>query len=510
MTQPMLASSRFRERHYRPSLSARGRMARAQAGAAAAAGYILPATPAKALLQATLIFVIGALITGLTMPDSFAEVEVYRHCAFYLAPTLLLSLLVQVRGNLRRLIRTDVVALGALYFLTFAEFLNPSVRVLFNGYTGQAQQASWLVLATMIAIAIGRHISLPGRAKPFNMPPLSAKGLFVIAFICFFLGYLWPLITVNFNPVRLVTEALGPRFTQPWSRGRIGDWTSFLTELSLLHYAFAGLVGVMLGGRVKLATPVILLLAGMFAFMCFMDFAGGTRYILMIKLGLAVSGYVANSRRMTSPKLWALGALSLAVMWFITGEMLRMRELGVARWAAGEQIAAVSADEGYFLVDNNMITIARTMQVFPNPNPYPGADVVVSALTKWVPRALWPNKPQEWGTSLEKAFGLDGSYTLAVTLTGEAFLIAGLPSLILVGLLIGIASSAWNRRGEMLRTNLDLLVYISAFFATAMCMRSLQFVTVALLPTVAIYVFGRIYTNMVTRPRRQPVLRNRV
>lgn len=493
MTQPMIAPSRFRARRYRPGPTVRGQRAGTRNGQDS--GFILPATPPRVMLQATFALVAGCLITGLSMPDGFDELSVYRHCSMYLGLSLAVSLLIQARGNLRRLIRTDVVALCSLYFLTFAEFLNPEVRVLFTGYTGQAQHASWLVLVTIMAIACGRHLALSLGGKPFNLPQLTLGGMLVVALVCFFLGYLWPLISVNFNPVRLVTEALGPRFTQPWQRSRTGDWSSFLTELNLLHYAFAGLVGVIVGGRQKLALPVLGLLAAMFAFMCFMDFAAGTRYILMIKLGLAVSGYVAGSRRISSPKLWVLGALSLGAMWFITGEMLRLRELGLTRWAAGEQVANTVSGDNYFLVDNNMITIARALQVFPNPNPFPGSDVVLVALTKWVPRAIWPGKPEEWGTSLERALGLDGSYTLAVTLTGEAYLIAGLPTLFIVGLLIGMACAAWNRKGEMLRTNLDLLLYISAFFAAAICMRSMQFVTVAMLPTVMIYLMGKVVTR---------------
>ncbi|MXO71624.1 hypothetical protein [Alteraurantiacibacter buctensis] len=494
MTQSTITPNRPGARRYRSAPRAPARAAAAQSG-----GYILPGTPPIALLQATFALVVGCLVTGFSMPEGIDELAVYRHCSMFLGLSLAVSLLIQARGNLRRLIRADVVALCAMYFLTFAEFLNPDVRVLFAGYTGQAQHASWLVLATMMSIAVGRHLAPNLGSRPFNLPHLSLNGMLVVAVVCFFLGYLWPLITVNFNPVSLVTEALGPRFSQPWQRGRTGDWSSFLTELSLLHYAFAGLVGVIMSGRQKLVLPVVGLLAGLFAFMCFMDFAAGTRYILMIKLGLAVAGYVAGSRKIASMKLWIVGALSLAAMWFITGEMLRLREVGLTRWIEGDQITAATAGQNYFLVDNNMITIARALQVFPNPNPFPGADVVLVAITKWVPRVLWPGKPAEWGTSLEQALGLDGSYTLAVTLTGEAYLIAGLPSLIVVGLLIGMATTFWNRKGETLRSNLDLLLYISAFFAAAICMRSLQFVTVAILPTVMVYIMGKVVAQQRSR-----------
>ncbi|MES2699603.1 MAG: hypothetical protein V4647_08340 [Pseudomonadota bacterium] len=488
MSQPTIPSPRSRRRALTPPSARRGLAQRLDA--IRDGEFILPSTPKAAMLQATFVLVLGAILTGVSMPRTLIEVEVYRHCSIFLGLSLVSSLLVQSRGNLRRLIRADVVVMCALYFLTFAEFLNPRVRVLYSFFTGEAENASWLVILTMISIAVGRHVMLPFGRKPLNMPSLSLQGMFGVALVCFFLGYLWPLITVSFNPVSLVTEALGPRFTQPWQRERVGGWSSFLTELSLLHYAFAALMGVIFSERRQLPLPGKIILIALSLFMMFMDFAGGTRYILMVKLGLMISGYVAGMRRLRSVKIWVVAGIGLVMMWAITGEMLRLREQGFSGYFAGEKMV-VTSEENYFLIDNNMITIARSLAVFPDTYPFPGSDVLTTALTKWIPRALWPNKPDDWGTSLEEAFGLDGSYTLAVTLTGESYLISGWMSVVIVGMLIGAISAGWNRLGERLRTNLDLFVYISGFFAAAICMRSLQFVTVAMLPTVLIYVFGK-------------------
>jgi hypothetical protein len=467
------------------------------AASAPIAQYSLPTSSPRALALATAFLSIGCLAIGASMPDTLVEVDVYRHCAIWLAPTLGISLAIQASGNLRRLIRADVVALFVLYFLTFAEFLSPSVQVLFAGLTGKAHQASWLVLVTFISISIGRHFPLPIGLKPFGMPTISLFGFFWIAVACFFLGYLWPLITVNFNPVTWVTEALGPRFSQPWQRGRLGDWSSLLSELELLHFAFAALVGVMFSARPGLpwigrATLILMVLL-----MMFLDFATGTRYVLVIKVGLMISGYVAGGRRTASLKFWLAAALGLAVIWFASGEMLRLRNLGVAAYFAEENSQELA---GGVLIDNNLITIARAAAVFPDSYPYPGSDIVVSSLTKWIPRAIWPGKPTDWGTSLEEAFGLDGGYTLAVTVTGEAYLISGWLSLVIVGLLIGSICSVWNRLGEMVRSNLDLVVFVSLFFPLALCMRSLQFVTVATLPTFAIYLFGKFLASKRQRP----------
>lgn len=455
---------------------------------AAGTGAILPPSSRKATGLATVVLVIGCLIAGVSMPEAFDEVAVFRHCAIVLLISLALSLTIQAAGNPRRLIRADVVALFTLYFLTFAEFLSPNLRVLFSGYTGMAHQACWMVLATFMAIAIGRLVPLPVGRKPWGMPSISLAGFFAIAVACFFLGFLWPLISVNFNLVTLVDAALGPRFSQPWERGRIGGWASFLTELDLLHYAYAALLGVMLGGRAKIPMPMLVALGAMAAFMLFMDFAGGTRYVLVVKVGLVISGYVASNSRVSSAKFWTAALLGMGLIWFASGAMLRLRSQGVENFNSVNPIADSAGD---FLIDNNMFTIARAAAAFPERYAYPGSDIVVATLTKWVPRALWPGKPEDWGTSLEDAFGLDGSYTLAVTVTGEAYLINGWLSLIVVSLLIGMFCGVWNRLGEMARTNLDLVLFVSIFFPLAISMRSLQFVSVALLPTLALYLFGK-------------------
>jgi len=117
--------------------------------------------------------------------------------------------------------------------------------------------------------------------------------------------------------------------------------------------------------------------------------------------------------------------------------------------------------------------------------------VLSQVLTKWVPRALWPDKPVEWTNSVENVLATGGGYTLALSYVGEAYLIAGWPSLIIVSLLLGIGAGAWNRVGQEARTNLDLIYYASGFFAATLGMRSIQFITIAMVPTVALYVFGQ-------------------
>lgn len=451
---------------------------------------LIPREQKETKALGTALIVLGCLIAGLTLPSGGSELSVYRYCSYVLGAFLVISLLVEGKTNFRRLVRTDIVAIVSLYFLTFAEFLHPDVRILYDVPTENAALACQLVLAATAALAIGRHLPLPFGRRGAGLPHVGNSNLLWIFASCLFLGYLWPLISVGFNPVELVNEMFGPRFSQPWVRGREGGWTSFLTELNLLLYIAAALAGYIVAKR-KVFGPiqrltVLLLTTAMLLF----DVAEGTRNVVIIKMGLIMAAIITANPKSRNGKTIVLVALATAAAWGLSGEMLKFRNVGFESYVGSAEAAQEAGPR--FMIDNNLITIARAVRVFPSLHEFPGSDIVVSALTKWVPRALWPGKPTEWGTSLETAFGVGEGYTLAVTFVGEAYLISGIPSLLIVSLLLGSLCATWNRVGETARSNLDLLLYLSGFFAAALAMRSIQFLTVALVPTLAIYVLGRL------------------
>ena len=231
--------------------------------------------------------------------------------------------------------------------------------------------------------------------------------------------------------------------------------------------------------------------------MAFFDFCEGARNILLIKAGLFLVTFFMASRRTHSFRLILLIGSCLALLWVVSGYMLDFRNQGLGSYMSDG--AQQSAQDG-FMIDNNMVSIARVVGVFPDPYPFPGNDVVIQIFTKWVPRALWPGKPIGWTTSVEDALATGGGYTLAITYVGEAYLISGYSSLIIVSLLIGAITAWWNRVGYAARSNLDLVYYASGFFAAALAMRSIQFVTIAIVPTVAFYIFGKILAR--SRSRR--------
>jgi NhaP-type Na+/H+ or K+/H+ antiporter len=65
----------------------------------------------------------------------------------------------------------------------------------------------------------------------------------------------------------------------------------------------------------------------------------------------------------------------------------------------------------------------------------------------------------------------------------------GYLAIIAVGLLLGWLSGWWNRFGRDLRSNLNVALYASGFFATMLAMRSMLWLTTAMLPTLALWLY---------------------
>ncbi|MDH7974647.1 hypothetical protein QH494_20850 [Sphingomonas sp. AR_OL41] len=449
-------------------------------------------------LFSTITICVGALLVWLTIPSSGTELETYRYCAYALLVVLGVSLGIEGLGGVRSLARVDIIALWTLYFLTFAEFLHPHVRLLYEAATGNAVMACNLVLIGFTGIAVGRHIAVPVRATPeqVRLPELSSRALLRLFFVLAFVGYFYVLLTTSFNPFEIIHWLLQQRFDRPWQRGQQGGWLSFLTELNLLLYIVAALGGFVFANARAYGLSARIAVGSLLLFMAFFDFCEGARNVLLIKAGLFLVTFFMASRRTHTFRLLLTTVACAALLWMVSGYMLDFRNQGLGSYlsnGAGQQ-----QSDG-FMIDNNMVSIARVVGVFPDPYPFPGGDVVIQIFTKWVPRALWPDKPIGWSTSVEDALATGGGYTLAITYVGEAYLIAGYPTLILVSLMIGAVTSWWNRVGFAARTNLDLVYYASGFFAAALAMRSIQFVTIAIVPVVAFYVLGR----LLARSRRK-------
>jgi hypothetical protein len=83
--------------------------------------------------------------------------------------------------------------------------------------------------------------------------------------------------------------------------------------------------------------------------------------------------------------------------------------------------------------------------------------------------------------------------TLACTFVGEAYMSGGLVGVLLVGAALGAAAEMWNRIGRNVHSPFSQLLYASGFFCAAITMRSMFWLTVTMLPSLALWCYGKVF-----------------
>ncbi|MCS3754363.1 hypothetical protein GGP79_002327 [Salinibacter ruber] len=416
--------------------------------------------------------------------------------------------LLEMRHSWRNLFRADLMAMAALYFLTLFEFWF-SQSAFANRITASlVQQGAELVLWGFGGLALGRHF-VPGHSQKVTRlmrqptPPSLIVGVF---WVCMGIGYLYMLLAVNFNLVAMVESMLGPRFGRPWGRGRLGGWYALLYELHLFKYLIPPLFGVVVARRNRYSTGQIVsvVAGGLFTF--FDGFASGTRNIFGVYLLTFLVGYSFALPHGRWKKAAVVSGAGTLLMYWATSVMLAFRNIGLGAYLAiGGRARYLESKSGLF-IDYNLQNISRLTEVFPEPYGYVGWEVPYWALVRPIPRALWPGKPKGLSTGIEEALGAEG-LTLSTTFVGEAYMAGGTVGVVLIAMVLGMLSSWWTQHLERRNSDLGILVYASGFFAIAIGMRSMFWVTTGMLPAVAAVVIGTILLRRYTASRPQRAAR---
>ncbi|NJL19671.1 MAG: hypothetical protein HC895_00780 [Leptolyngbyaceae cyanobacterium SM1_3_5] len=117
-----------------------------------------------------------------------------------------------------------------------------------------------------------------------------------------------------------------------------------------------------------------------------------------------------------------------------------------------------------------------------------GIEVITWSLVRPIPRALLPSKPEGLSVSIEEIMGVEG-YTVAATYVGESYMMAGWFGAIGMSLFFGALAAWWNRMAMSQQSDYALVVYALGFFAAGITMRSMFWLTTAILPVIALIVF---------------------
>lgn len=449
-----------------------------------------------------------------TLPNS-TPTEMARYAAITVGIGLVASILIDFKKGVWNLPRADLFSLLAFYFLTLFEFLFPQSK--FNTMTTPALAAEgiYVVLIGFTGLLLGRHLLRPksqplGDVMTHEIPPGWLVALFWIATG---IGYLHMLIAVNFDVVKMIDWFSEPRFTQPWSRGKFGDWKAMLFELGMLIQLLPPLAGIMIARRKRFPIWHLIPMLAVIAVTFYAAFASGTRNVLASYLVTFLIGYAFALPTERRRELIVLAAVCGVIMTFATFFMLQFRTVGLKNYLAenGANITSMEPPPGEepqtLYVDYNLYSICRLVEVFPSRYEYLGLEIPYLALIRPIPRAIWKDKPEGMRTSIEEAMGMEG-LTISASFAGEAYMSGGNIVVFLIGLGFGAVAGWWCYLASPRNSEIGILIYASGFFAAVISMRSLLVFTTALLPTLAGIVIATYLVNKLRARilnRRSPV-----
>src|SRR5262249_26235948 len=132
-------------------------------------------------------------------------------------------------------------------------------------------------------------------------------------------------------------------------------------------------------------------------------------------------------------------------------------------------------------------------EVFPNSFEFLGFEIPFNAVIRPIPRALWPGKPEGLSVTIESALAGSPGTTLSCTFVGEAYMAGGLLAVLLMSLAFGAASEMWNRLGRDVNSAFAQMLYASGFLCAAIGMRSMLSIVPLMLPTFALWLYGKIW-----------------
>jgi oligosaccharide repeat unit polymerase len=454
-------------------------------------------SPRSLLFASSTTLLVGLLTTYCFLPADYAS-NIFTVSAIGVGVALSIATGVEAMGGIRGLIRVDILMLWVLYGLTFLEFIIPQPDVDALVSADAARNGTGAALLGFASFAVGRHlVQRRGSYSQLSASTDVAPGsMFLVFILAAILGYLHMFLAVDFDLFEVMRQMLLPRFSQSWGRGRFGDASALLVEIGALIYLIPPIAGVIYARSQNYHVVQKVIVTIVLLFTLYYGFASGTRNILATYVITFSGAYFLNKPRL---KLWkVLGQAGIIVALLMIGMtyMLEFRQVGLGNFSFAER----SPDTLY--IDRNMVTISRLTELFPSSYEFLGVELPFNALIHPIPRAIWPGKPEGLSVSIEAAMGADpGTVTFASTFIGEAYISGGLLGVLLGGLLLGAAAEMWNRVG---RTNSSFahLLYASGFFCAALSMRSIQWTTVTMLPTLALWLYGKIWLSQRSHQHR--------
>lgn len=450
-------------------------------------------TPAPTI-PGTICLLIGIIAAFILFPSQPTPATMATIASQSIGIAFLVSLFLDYQKGLRNLLRTDLLCLVGIYALTLAEFLFPQEALDRLSNPTETALALRMVFLGIGGLAIGRHLIAPKpmKMKALNLKDLSDNSLFWIVIVCTLLGFASKLIAVKFKIFgdnSLIYHMMEARFTQPWGRSRLGGISSLFTELALLVYAIPPLSGVIINRWKKFPKAQFISVLCCFSLTMFSGFAGGTRNVFIAYLMTFLMGYLMTLKKNTIINTVIPIVFCVWLIGFASYHMLEFRTMGLRRYLE-YQIYASDKVRETIEIDNNLASMGLVAINVPKNHGYIGAELLIWSVVKPIPRVFWPGKPEGLSVSVEEIVGA-GGWTVAVTYVGEAYLVAGFPGIVAISMFFGALAAWWNRMAASSQTDYGLVVYALGFFAAGLTMRSMVWLTTAILPVIALVLFRK-------------------
>lgn len=434
----------------------------------------------------TVIICVAAVVMAIYVQEVTDVERVFAETAKIFGCVLVAAFAVEANAGVRNLLRADTLMLVALYGLIFLEFLFPQDSFAGRVSPEGAQTGVTAALIGFAGIAIGRHFPLQFSSSRSRPPKrdLSPRRMIQLFLLVATIGYLHILLAVGFDIFEAVRQMALPRFAQSWSRGRLGGVDTLIYELGLLIYLIPPLAGTVFAEVRRYGTGALVAVTAVLALTLYKGFAGGTRNEFIVYIITFLVAYLLARPRITMHELLVAGVPAVLAATLGSIYMLEFRQIGLANYDVG------GVKVGNLFVDLNLINISQLTEVFPARHEFLGWEIPFHALIRPIPRAIWSGKPDGLSVGIEQALGAEG-LTLSTSFVGEAYMAGGLMAVAIAALVLGSLAASWNRVGMHLDSRFNLIFYASGFFAAALAMRSILHVAPAILPTVALWLYGR-------------------
>jgi oligosaccharide repeat unit polymerase len=438
----------------------------------------------------SLIILFGLAVTYFVLPSDGAA-DIFTTAAVGVGLSLAIGTIVEGNLGVRSLIRVDVLMLWVLYSLTFLEFLFPQRGINELVSADAATSGTSVTLLGFAGLAVGRNLPARRGGQTNSIATPRPRDIFYLFLTAAVLGYSHMLLAVNFDFPEMVRQMSWPRFSQSWSRGRYGgDLFSLLVEIGALIYLVPPTAGLIYARSREYNSAQRWLVTSILALTFYYGITTGTRNILAVYVFTFFGAYYLNKDHIKWSQVMVQGSLVAGLLLVITAYMLEYRNVGLSHFSLSDDAPAT------LYIDHNVVVISKLTTVFPDVYNYLGLEILYQALIHPIPRILWSGKPEGLSVTVESIMQTTQA-TIASTFVGEAYMSGGMIGVLLAGLGLGMAAEMWNRVGRNVHSSFSQLLYASGFLCAAISMRSILWTTVTMLPTLALWLYGKLLLRSV-------------